>query len=210
MTMRCVKYVIHCILLTLFVFIIIGQAWGLPRVAIRAFEDRTEEGDAPAAAVMDMMVTELDNAGLFNLVEREKLDYVAAEIRLGQSGLMDPATAPAIGKIKGAQYTMTGAITLYYYNEKAESGIVLPSIGSLFGTAAAKTAYVDLDIRVIDNSTGEIIYTAVQRGVATQASREPGLFNSGYNRTYAGILATATRDAVMKHIGGLSKKNWEE
>lgn len=187
-----------------------SNAMALPRLAVRAFDDKTEAGDAPAAAITDMMVTELDKAKIFLLVEREKLSYIAEEVRLSQSGLVDPSTAVEMGKLTGAQYSMTGAITLYYYNEKAKGGIKLPQIGSLFGVAQAKTAYVDIDIRVIDNTTGNIVYAEVKRGVADQASREPGLFNSSYNRTYGGILSAATRDAVTQHVGAMKKFPWQE
>lgn len=180
----------------------------LPRLAVRAFEDRSVDGDAPASAIMEMMVTELDKADIFELVEREHLDYIAAEIRLGQSGLMDESTAPAMGKLKGAQYTMTGAITLYYYNDKSRAGLSLPYIGNIGGSASAKTAYVDLDIRIIDNSTAQIIYSSVRRGIATQETREPGLLNSGFNRTYGGILAAAARDAIRQHVDDLARRSW--
>lgn len=195
-------------LVLLFAFSHILYADELPRLAVRAFEDRSVSGDAPASAIMDMMVTELDKARVFELVEREHLDYVAAEIRLGQSGLMDESTAPAMGMLKGAQYTMTGAITLYYYNDRASAGITLPNIGSIFGTAAAKTAYVDLDIRIIDNETSQIVYSSTRRGVATQESREPGLLNSGFDRTYGGILAAAARDAIRQHVDDLARRTW--
>ena len=85
------------------------------------------------------MTTELYEAGLFTLVEREKLHYVGEEIRLSQSGLMDESTAPELGKIKGVQYSMTGAVTEYHY--KAAGGAVpIPGIGGVGG--ASNTAYV--------------------------------------------------------------------
>ncbi|MBQ9526561.1 MAG: penicillin-binding protein activator LpoB, partial [Fretibacterium sp.] len=158
-----------------------------------------------------MMVTELDRAGIFALMERERLDYIADEIRLGQSGLMDPETAPEMGKIKGAQYSMTGAITLYYYSEKA-GGIILPVIG---GASEAKTAYVSLDIRIIDNATGEIVYTAEQQGKAKREMKGfgaayKGFYAGSFKRTYGGILGTATRDAVLKHVAAMKARSWEE
>ena len=82
------------------------------RLAVREFENKAG-GDIPASAITEMMTTELYEAGLFTLVEREKLHYVGEEIRLSQSGLMDESTAPELGKIKGAQYSMTGAVTEY-------------------------------------------------------------------------------------------------
>lgn len=61
--------------LVLFVFLVvhIDSGYALPRLAVRQFEDRTQEKDAPAGAVMDMMVTELNKAEVFELVERERL-----------------------------------------------------------------------------------------------------------------------------------------
>ena len=199
------------LLALIFVLALAGSAYALPRMAVRAFEDRSEEGKAPAGAVMDMMVTELNKAGVFDLMERERLDYIAEEIRLGQSGLVDPSTAPAVGKIKGVQYTMTGAITLYYYSEKG-SGFALPILGS---ATQAKTAYVMLDIRIIDNSTGAIIYTSNQLGQSKQVAKGAlatykGFFIGSYNRTTGGILASATRDAVMKHVAAIKAIEWKE
>ena len=194
----------------MFVLVLSTSVEAKPRLTVRAFEDRTQEGDAPAAAVTDMLVTELNKAGIFELLEREKLSYITDEIALGQSGLMDPETAPKIGKIKGAQYTMTGAITLYHYNEKA-GGVYLVVLG---GVAQSKTAYVRLDIRIIDNTTGQIIYTGDQVGSSKQELKGWGGYYKGfgigsYNRTYGGILASATRQAITQHISAIKAHSWE-
>ncbi len=188
-----------------------GSACAKPRLTVRAFEDRSEEGKAPAAAIMDMMVTELNKAGVFDLMERERLDFVADEINLGMSGLMDPSTAPKAGKVKGAQYSMTGAITVYYYSEKG-SGFVVPILG--FATQA-KTAYVMIDLRIIDNSTGQIVYSGSELGQAKQvvkgaAAAYKGFFIGSYNRQTGGMLASATRDSVLKHVAAIKGRYWEE
>ena len=199
------------ILAVLFVMSLVASAEARPRLAVRAFDDRTEEGKAPAPAVMNMMVTELNKAGVFDLVERERLNYVADEIKLGQSGLMDMSTAPKVGKIVGAKYTMTGAITVYYYSEKG-SGFIVPVLG--FATQA-KTAYVMLDIEIIDNETGLIAYSEKMLGESKQVMKGAlaaykNFFIGGYNRTTGGILANATRDSVMKHVAALKLVNLEE
>ncbi len=212
------RKILNLNLLVIFPAIIIfsffsGEAFSnsKPRLAVRTFEDKTEDQKAPANAVMDMMITEINKSGIFDLMEREKLNYIADEIELSQSGLMDPETAPQLGKIKGVQYTMTGAITLYYFNEK-KSGITLPVIKS---TALSKTAYVLLEIRIFDNSTGQIIYASDQLGTATQKTRgnpnpkEQLIFSGGYQTVYSGILAQATRDAVIKHVQEIKNRDWE-
>ncbi len=168
-----------------------------PRLAVREFDNKTN-GNVPASAITEMMTTELYNAGLFTLVEREKLNYVAEEIRLLQSGLMDESTAPQLGKIKGAQYSMTGAVTLYYY--KASGAVVpIPIVG--VAGAASNTGYVTLDIRIIDNQTGEVVYAAAEQGASNQTVggliTRYGGFGAG---KINGILAAATRKAVMKHV----------
>ena len=188
-------------------FLLVAAAWAeaKPRLAVREFENKAG-GDVPAAAITDMMTTELYNAGLFTLVEREKLNYVADEIKLGQSGLMDPETAPELGKIKGAQYSMTGAVTEYHY--KAAGGAVpIPGIGGAGG--ASNTAYVTLDIRVIDNQTGEVVYAAAERGASNQTLggliTKYGGFGAG---KINGILAAATRKAVIKHAQSMQSHSW--
>ena len=188
------------IALACLLFIISGSAFAAPyserpRLAVREFENKTD-GNVPAAAITEMMTTELFNTELFNLVERERLDYVKDEILLGQSGLVDESTAPKLGKIKGAQYTMTGAVTLYYYN--SGGGVVyLPGV---VGGLLSRTAYVTLDIRIIDNTTSEIVYAAVEQGASNQtlggAVTVIGAFGGGKT---GGMLAAATRKAVEKH-----------
>ena len=171
-----------------------------PRLAVREFENKAG-GGVPAAAITEMMTTELYEAGLFTLVEREKLNYVADEIRLSQSGLMDESTAPELGKIKGARYSMTGAVTEYHY--KASGGAVpIPGIGG--AGEVSNTAYVTLDIRLIDNQTGEVVYAAAEQGASNQTIgglvTKYGGFGAG---KINGILAAATRKAVAKHVEGL-------
>ena len=174
-----------------------------PTLAVREFENKAG-GDVPASAVTEMMTTELYEAGLFTLLEREKLKYVGEEIRLSQSGLMDESTAPELGKIKGAQYSMTGAVTEYHY-KAAGGAIPIPGVGGIGG--ASNTAYVTLDIRIINNETGEVAYAAAERGASNQTLggliTKYGGFGAG---KINGILAAATRKAVMKHVksmGGL-------
>ena len=182
-----------------------------PRLAVREFEDRTteEKQKAPAGAVMDMFVTELDKAGVFELVEREKFKYIAEEIELSQSGLVDPSMVLELGKVHSAQYTLTGAITLFYYNDKKNGFSII--VGS---TVEAKTAYVNLDIRIISNTTSKIIYSSVKQGKSKQIIKSSGLkfqefFAGSYNSTYGGILASAARDAVIQHVNAIKSINWE-
>ena len=169
-----------------------------PTLAVREFTNKAG-GDVPASAVTEMMTTELYEAGLFTLLEREKLKYVGEEIRLSQSGLMDESTAPELGRIKGAQYSMTGAVTEYHY-KAAGGAIPIPGVGGIGG--ASNTAYVTLDIRIINNETGEVAYAAAERGASNQTLggliTKYGGFGAGENN---GIPGAAARKAGVKHGG---------
>lgn len=177
-----------------------------PRLAIRAFENKAG-GNVPASAITEMMTTELFNTRLFSIMERERLKDVGEEIRLGQSGLVDSSTAPEVGKIKGAQYTMTGAITEYHYNAGG-GAVVVPGVA--VGAMASNTAYVTLDIRIIDNTTSEVIYAAVERGASNQTLGGVGTAYGGFGGgKIGGILAGATRKAVIKHAESMKAVSWE-
>lgn len=187
-----------------------SQALALPRIAIKGFENKTDEPSVPSKAITDMMTTELGKARIFSIFERENLNMVTDEIRLGQSGLMDSSTAPEVGRLKGTQYTLTGAVTLYHYNVKA-GGAILRVVGI---AGAAKTGYVTLDIRIIDNTTGEIVYVNSETGSAKRAGGGAAAWYAGFGvagggGSYGGILAEATRDAVMKHIKTMKQYEWD-
>ena len=204
------KKLFACVLAIVCLSIFAGAALAAPlsqrpRLSVRQF-DNTAGCGIPAAAITEMMTTELYKSGLFNLLEREKLNYVAEEIKLGQSGLVDESTAPELGKIKGAQYTMTGAVTLFYYN--STGGVVyLPGI---VGGLLSRTAYVTLDIRIINTATSEVVYAAAEQGAANQTAGGVVLpivgFGSGKT---GGLLATATRNSVIKHVETMKTVNWE-
>ena len=193
------------------VLCLISSAYARPRVTVYDFTDESEQHDAPAGAIMHMMVTEVSKAGIFSLLERVNLEHIGREQKLITEGLIDPETAFELGKIKAARYEMTGAITMYYYHEKG-AGIAIPIIG---GATQKKTAYVLLEIRIFDNKTGEIVYAADELGTAKQEAKGAiaaykGFFIGAYKRQYGGILATATREAVLKHVASLKSLQLEE
>lgn len=187
-----------------------GGAWAKPRLTVRKFENTTDDEKAPAGAIMDMMVTELSKAGVFGLVEREALNYIAEEQQLAMSGLMDMSTAPQVGRLKGAQYTMTGALSLFYY-EKKSTGIRIPLIGY---ATQKNTAYVMIELRVIDNTTGEIVYAMNKLGTAKRGSK--GMIPMGdvllgaRTETEGGALASAARNAVEQHVQAMKGIEWKE
>jgi curli biogenesis system outer membrane secretion channel CsgG len=91
-----------------------------------------------AEAAQDVFVTELRDSRKFRVVEREQLQALMKEKNLTLSGDIDPATAVRVGKLLGVNYLLVGSVTEYGVTDKTAT--------------AAVTA------RLIDTSTGEIVW----------------------------------------------------
>jgi TolB-like protein len=61
-------------------------------------------------ALCGMLTTDLSGVQGITVVERENLEKVTRELALGQTGLVDEASAPKVGKVLGADYLISGTI----------------------------------------------------------------------------------------------------
>lgn len=104
----------------------------------------------------EMLMNELASTRSFRLVDRLELESVLAEQNIRSTGRISPAQAAKVGKLVGAQYLVTGAVTDYEEGVKQEGGGI-----SAFGITIGgnKTeAYVAVDLRVVDVETGEVAH----------------------------------------------------
>ena len=169
-------------------------------ISVETFRDSSGSG-APVDAIMEVMTTELTNSGMFQVVERARLDVIAREQRLAQSGLMDQRTAPQAGRLAGAQYMMTCAITNYSFNKSGGAGIIGGGHGLTGIAVGSSTAYVTLDVRIVDNSTGAVVYAGRAEGAANNTGGGFMTRYGGFGTTKSGgLLAGATYKAVTKVV----------
>ncbi|EHM10537.1 uncharacterized protein involved in formation of curli polymers [Thermanaerovibrio velox DSM 12556] len=187
------------------VLLLASMAQGKTRVAVLSFQDNSGAG-APAEAIADMMTNELFNTGMFSVVERSRLEQIALEQRMSAQGLMDPTAAVQMGKMLGADYLITGSVTQYKY--EASGGVIPLPFGGLSGVAVgSETAYVTLDVRLINSTTGEIVLTAKAEGAANQTqggfAYDSAVFGTG---KAGGLLGQATYKAVTKAVDQIKSK----
>lgn len=104
-------------------------------IAISYFDNSSGDAkyNALSKGIADMLITDLSKVKGVTIVEREKLEKLIQEIKLGQSKYFDQATAQKLGKGLGAQNILTGS----FY--------VLDNI-------------IRLDARLIDVQTGGVIF----------------------------------------------------
>jgi curli biogenesis system outer membrane secretion channel CsgG len=118
----------------------------------------------------DQVANELVNDGSLSVIERKNLDTVLAEQDFANSDRADASAAKQskIGKVKGVRYIIAGSITKFGGEEKNYGGGAFGGgkIGGL-GLKKAKT-YVTLTARLIDTSTGEVVFSAKGEGLSTK------------------------------------------
>ncbi len=174
------------------------------RVAISRFEDRSGTGwHGLGSGVADMLATALVKSGKFAVIERQELDKVIAEQKLGESGLVTPQTAPKVGQLLGAELFVIGAVT--------ECGTKESNIGggiSVFGGGLkTKKARCVVDIRLVNTSTGEIIASEAEEGTESTTGIAVRYEDVDFNNQDSWDntdIGKATREAVNKTVDLIS------
>ena len=122
------------------------------------FEEDLSEG------ITDLMINALVNSGRFRVFERGKLSSIVNEQGFQNlSGLVDPSTVVQLGKMIGVNYIITGSLT--DVSRSGSGRINIAGIG--IGSSSVRVA---LTVRIIDVTTGEILYSVVEKEKAKQSS----------------------------------------
>ncbi|MEI7905766.1 MAG: CsgG/HfaB family protein [Bacteroidota bacterium] len=131
------------------------------RVAISAFEDKTGSGYAHlGSGVADMLTTALVKSGKFTVIERQELEKVLAEQKLGESGLVTAETAPKVGKLLGVELIVVGSVSEFGTKENKVSG----GLSFISGGIKRKTSRAVVDVRLVNTVTGEIVAAESKEG----------------------------------------------
>ncbi|MBD3398714.1 MAG: hypothetical protein GF399_00085 [Candidatus Coatesbacteria bacterium] len=172
------------------------------RIAVSALEDKAGSSYNVGTGLADVLTTALVNTGKFQVYERDQLARVMEEQALGTSGLVTPQTAPEIGKLLGVQAIVYGSVTEFSTQEDSVG------LGTMMGGIGFNryTARVTLDLRIIDTTTGEIIFAHSATGEESEAGGAlmvPGMVigaGSDFNNTLEGQAARQAIDEIVEAI----------
>lgn len=119
--------------------------------------------------VTDLTVDALVNHTGLEVVERERLASILAELELSNSGIAEPSVALRVqlGKQAGAQYLVVGSVTQFSYDEntsRAGGHGPLPRAVDL----KTGTARVSVTARLIETTTGRIVASSTGDGTVTR------------------------------------------
>lgn len=184
-------------------------ASGKPSVGVAEFTNDTSAAWWYGGAGHDlsgMLTNELSSSGKFKIVERSKLDPVLREQDLGDSGRVSQSSAAKIGKLTGAKYLVIGNVSSY--DEKSRGGGGGVSFRGISLGGKKDDAYIAIDVRVVDTTTGEVEYTRTIEARASSYGIGGGVYRGGfggnlskYENTPAGKAIRACLMEISDYLG---------
>ena len=176
---------------------------GLKRkVAIARFTNETrygqsffldKENDRIGKQAMDILSNKLFETGKFIMLERADLSKIEKELKMGGTHKIDNA----------ADYLILGSITEFGRKETSDVGV--------FSRVKKQEAYAKVHIRIVDVSTGEIIYSEEGKGTAfSEAGTVMGVGEkAGYNSQLNDkAIDAAISDLASNIIENMLDKPW--
>ncbi len=170
---------------------------GLKRkVAIARFSNETEyakgafydkNNDPLGKQAVDILTSRLASSGKFILLERADADLIQKELE-EYSGAED------LAQKVGADYLIIGSVTEFGRKNTGETG--------LFTQTKRQTVQAGVAIRLVDVSTGEIIYSDEGKGEAeTEASTVLGFGGqAGYDATLSDKAISAAISQLVENV----------
>lgn len=152
-----------------------------PTVAVIEFKNESGAGwwtGGVGWELSGMLSNELSATGGFRVLERSKIEAVLSEQNMGASGRVASGTAAKIGKITGAQYLVAGTVTSYEENAASTGGGISIKGISLGGNKSS--AYIAVDVRVINATTGEIDFVRTVEATAKSGGMSVGISRGGF------------------------------
>ena len=160
------------------------------KVAIGRFSNETQygkglfydkENDPMRKQALDILSSKLASSGKFILLERDDLDVLVAEAGEGMNKI-------------GADYIILGSITEFGRKAEGEQKV--------FSSTKTQTVEAGVSIRLVEASTGLIIYSDEAKGYAETTTKQTlGLGGSaGYDATLSDKAISAALSQLVENI----------
>lgn len=160
-----------------------------------------------ARGLTEMLTSVLVTTGRFSVLERASLQQVEQEQAIGAAGKTTKETAAKQGAIMGAQALITGDITGFSFKKSNLGGKLTNIVKGLSVASERVSAEVNIDLRLIDASTGEVIYSAKGSGNASQTGVAADLIKDekkySADATFTTPLGQASRQAIQNAVVGI-------
>ena len=184
------------------------------RVAIFDFDFATVQTASAAVfgtnidvgkGISDLLVKYLVQDGTYSVIERKALDKILAEQNFSNSDRANPASAAKLGKLLGVDAIIVGSITQFGNETKNTNvggggyGLGKFGVGG-FGQKKSK-AIVNVDARIVDIDTAEILGVASGHGESKRESTSLGGMGGGWTGGGGGAVDFGSSDFQQTIIG---------
>ncbi|HVR41276.1 MAG TPA: CsgG/HfaB family protein [Thermoanaerobaculia bacterium] len=174
-----------------------GFAAGKPVLGVAEFRNETSAGwwrSEVGSDLAGMLTNELVGTGKFKVVERSKLGPVLDEQNLAEAGRVSKSSGAKIGKLTGAKYLVFATVTSFEENTKGTGGGL--SFRGISVGGKKEEAYIAVDLRVVDTSTGEIEYVRTVEARSTSTGMAVGVSRGGFGGALSNYNNTPTGKAI--------------
>jgi curli biogenesis system outer membrane secretion channel CsgG len=187
-----------------------AMAGGLKKVvAVSRFENRTSWGTGGqwdvGSGMADQLTDALMQSGQFTVLERQTLGDIVGEQDLAASGRTMQSKSARTGKLTSAQILIKGTVTEYSRNSKG-SGAGVSFKGIKLGGSRGES-HVGVIIRLIDTTTGEVLFSKRVEGKAKAGGLNLGVNIDGigfgtesFKKTPLGKAMQITIDNAVEFI----------
>jgi curli biogenesis system outer membrane secretion channel CsgG len=202
------------------------------RVAVFDFDFATVQTASAAAfgqnidvgkGITDLLVKYLVQDGTYSVIERKALDKILAEQNFSNSDRANPTSAARLGKLLGVDAIIVGSVT-QFGNETKNTNVGGGGGGfGGFGIGGIKhsnsKAIVNIDARIVDIDTAEILGVAEGHGQSSRSSTSllggggnwggwgGGAVDFGSSDFQQTILGEAVKASVEQMSAGLIADN---
>ena len=169
-----------------------------------------------ARGLTEMLTSVMVRSGRFVVLERAAMQQLDQELALGASGKVTKESAAQQGALLGAQALITGDVTGFTFEKSSLGGALTNVVKGLTVASERVTAEVIIDLRMIDASTGEVIFSAKGRGKASQTGIAADLVKEEKSYSADAQFTTplgqasrqAIQNAVVAILTGMPKVRW--
>lgn len=168
------------------------------KVAVADFEDKSgygrEQVGRPSADILNTVLVDCEQ---FAVYERQQLSKALDELKLGQSGAIDPTTAAKAGKMIGVDYVFYGVVSKVGFRVEGTNVILYQE--------KKQVAEITVDCRMVHCESGRIVFAKQGDGLAKRTAT--GSLGMGGRMSYdSGLFADALRAAIYKMLDEMIDK----
>ena len=197
-----------------------SSAFASPTVSVPDFKNKAGRlswwSDQVGKQLSDVLSNELSNAGV-QVVERANVDAVLSEQELADLGIVaknarNNNTAQR-GNMRGAQFIVLGGVSSYEEGVQQKAGTKSTSFmgASSGGGSVESSAYIAVDLRVVNSTTGEVVASRTVEGTAKSTSKkQASSFDGSALGNFVGGMGNSRQAQMFSGIAGSMKSNSAE